>query len=75
MDIYSGSALKALGELCERNGLRDIAVQTVGEVHILWATTGYLADGSPIVTEITHSTTLHGLRENVQGLVWAWGRK
>lgn len=71
----SGSDLRALGELCERNGLRDIAVEHIDGVYVLWATTGYMSDGSPIVAAVTHADDVHGLRENVRTLAWAWGRK
>lgn len=75
MDNLSGSAVKALIELCERHGLRDAAIVQADGCLYLYATTGYLADGSPVVTLISEGTDVHDLRENVQMLVWAWGRK
>ena len=75
MDSFSDSALNALHALCERHGLRETAIVDAGDFLCLYATTGYLADGSPVVTLISEGVDVHDLRENVQLLLWAWGRK
>lgn len=75
MDAMSGSAEAELFKLCRDHGLRDAALG-YHEIGIcLFATTGYLADGSPIVTLITHGEDIHEVRQNVNALLWAWGRK
>lgn len=75
MDIMSGSAWASLCRLCEVNGLADPCLKKDGDDIELWVTTGYLADGTPVLTLVAHGADIHSITRRVQQLCWAWGRK
>lgn len=75
MDTMSGGLLAKLVYLCERHGLKDPVVTGEASHMVLWVTTGFLEDGTPVITAVADGENLWEIIAKVQALVWAWGRK
>lgn len=64
-NFYSASTLVRIADTIERMGFSDPAVTHENGVWAVWATTSYLADGSPIMTEIAWANSPRELEDRV----------